>query len=181
MLVREDGRVAWESAVLVAVPELAAWTDPWRSGAVGESGLSLAEQVPPHVTVLVPWARVDDAAALERLAEVAGSLEPVEVGFTSAGVFPGGTVFLEPSPDLGPMVRAVLRAFPEFPPYDGDHPDPHPHLTVSSAGGAAVLAEVEAALAAGPPPPSVLVDHLHVYAPEADGVWRERDRVRLGR
>ena len=171
----------WESAVLVAVPEVAVWTDRWRSASMRESGRSLAEHVPPHVTVLVPWAKPDDAAALGRLAEVAGSLEPVEIGFGSAGLFPNGTVFLEPSPDLRPMVRAVLRAFPELPPYDGDHPDPHPHLTVSSAGGAAVLAEVEAALAAGPPPPRVWVDHLHVYAPDEQGIWRERDRVRLGR
>lgn len=178
---REDGVVAWESAVLVAVPELGAWTDRWRSVSMHESGRSLAEHVPPHITVLVPWASPDDADALERLATVAGSLEPVEVGFESAGVFPGGTVFLEPTPDLTPMVHGVLRAFPEFPAYGGDHPDPHPHLTLSADGGAEVLADVEAVLASGPPPPRVLIDHLHVYAPDEDGVWRERDRVRLGR
>lgn len=170
------------SAVLVAVPELAAWTDRWRSVSVHRSsGLSLAVQVPPHITVLVPWAVPDDSGALTRLAAVAGSLKPVEVGFGSAGAFPNGTVFLEPSPDLTPMLRAVATAFPEFPAYGGDHPDPHPHLTVSAEGGAEVLASVEAALASEPPPPRVLIDHLHVYAPGDDGVWRECDRVRLGR
>ena len=170
----------WESAVLVAVPEVAGWTDRWRSASMRESGRSLAEHVPPHITVLVPWAASDDADAVQRLAMVARTLEPVEVSFESAGVFPNGTVFLEPSPDLGPMVRAVLRAFPEFPAYGGQHPDPHPHLTLSSDGGAEVLADVEAALAAGPPPPRIRVDHLHVYAPDDEGIWRERDRVRLG-
>ena len=172
--------MGWESAVLVAVPELAAWTDRWRAASVDESGLALAEQVPPHVTVLVPWAPPGDPGARERLGAVAARLEAVEVGFTSAGVFSSGTVFLEPSPDLRPVLRAVAAAFPEYPAYGGDHPDPHPHLTVSTAGGAAVLAEVEAALASEAAPPRVLIDHLHVYAPDERGVWRERDRVRLG-
>ena len=178
---REDGSVAWESAVLVAVPELAAWTDGWRSASRDEKGLSLAAQVPPHITVLVPWASPDDPAARERLVGVAAALEPVEVGFESAGLFPNGTVYLKPSPDLTPMLRAVAAAFPEYPAYGGTIPDPHPHLTLSIAGGAEVLAEVEAALASEPALPRVLVDHLHVYAPGDDDVWRERDRVRLGR
>ena len=170
----------WTSAVLIALPSLAAYTDRWRTLSYDDlSDVPIAEQVPPHVTVLVPWARdPEDAEARVRLAHAVAGFGPVELSFGSAGLFSNGVVYLEPEPDLTGLVRAVIAAFPEFPAYGGGHPDPHPHVTVSARSGAAVLAEVEAALATEQPP-RVTVDHLGIYAPTADGVWHERGRVPL--
>jgi hypothetical protein len=169
----------WTSAVLISVRELAGYTDRWRTVSYDDlSDMPIADQVPPHVTVLVPWARdPDDAEARERLAGAVAGFGPV-LCFGSAGLFSNGVVYLEPEPDLTGLLRAVGTAFPEFPAYGGGHPDPRPHLTVSARGGVAVLADVEVALAIEQPP-RVPVDHLAIYAPTADGVWHERGRVPL--
>jgi 2'-5' RNA ligase len=173
----------WTSAVLIALPELTDYTDRWRTAWYDDlrPDVSIADQVPPHVTVLAPWAKDPaDAFALARLAATVGGFGRLDLRFETAGAFGNGVVFLQPEPIevLTGLLRAVAGAFPEFPPYGGDHPDPHPHVTVSARGGAEVLAEVEAALATEVPP-RVSVDHLGIYAPSADGVWRERGRVPL--
>lgn len=169
----------WTSAVLISLPSLAAYTDRWRTASHDDvSDLPIAEQAPPHVTVLVPWAHdPEDAEARVRLTEAVAGFGPVELSFGSAGLFSNGLVYLVPEPDLTGLLRAVTGAFPELPAYGG-HPDPYAHVTVSARGGATVLAEVEAALATEQPP-RVTVDHLGIYAPTADGVWHERGRVPL--
>jgi len=58
----------WRAAVLLALPELAGWTDRWRTASYSSSRpeLSIAERVPPHITVLVRWV-APDPGALDRL------------------------------------------------------------------------------------------------------------------
>ncbi len=85
----------------------------------------------------------------------------------------------EPHPGLSSLLAAVLAAFPEFPPYDGLHPEPTPHLTVSADGDERVLAEVRATLA-DTGPVEADVDRISVFARDVDDVWREHAAVPLG-
>lgn len=176
-----------ETAVLIALPELADYTDRWRSAsASGRPGVSLSRQIPPHATVLLPWAPLDDAEAFAdaaaRLAEAVDGSGPLELTFPTAEVFPdGGTVWLRPEPfdKVVDLVRTVLAAFPEYPPYGGLHPDPQPHVTVSFDGGTALLEEVRAAMRDSPPP-TARVEELTIWHDDlATGIWHPAASVSL--
>ncbi|TCO49187.1 2'-5' RNA ligase [Kribbella antiqua] len=172
------------TAVLITVPSLADYTDRWRSvsRSTARPQVPLTELIPPHVTVLVPWVVEPTSDDVRRLAEAVESFEPFELSFPTAGQFPNGTVWLRPEPfaQVVSLLYSVFQAFPECPPYGGEFPDPHPHLTISSAsqGGPAVLAEAQAALAAAPAP-SVLLSELGLWREDEQGVWRQFDAVPL--
>lgn len=169
------------TAILITMPEVAEYTHRWRSvsRSTARPQVPLTELIPPHVTVLVPWVAEPSAADVARLTEAVPSFEPFELSFPTAGQFPNGTVWLRPEPfdTVRELLLAVYEAFPECPPYGGEFPEPHPHLTISSAaqGGPGVVAE---AVAAGPAPTS-WVTELGLWQESAEGVWRQFDAVRL--
>ena len=90
--------------------------------------------VPAHISVLVPFmdpARVTSAvlaAAQEALSDVSS------FGFTlrRVGRFPA-TAYLAPEPPAPfvAMTASLVRRFPQFPPYGGEHAGVIPHLTVA--------------------------------------------------
>jgi 2'-5' RNA ligase len=173
------------TAILIAVPELAAFTDRWRSVSYSSARptMALSELIPPHVTVLVPWLQDPKPDKVHRLEEALAAIQPFDLSFSTAGQFPNGTTWLRPEPfdQVTGLIRTVLETFPECPPYGGEHPDPHPHLTISSSaqGGAQLLAEAEAALAAEEVP-SVHLDDLTIWREGDDGVWQLTGSVPLG-
>ncbi|WP_309234544.1 2'-5' RNA ligase family protein [Nocardia sp. XZ_19_385] len=158
------------TAILIAVPELADFTDRWRSVSYWSEcpGVPLTEIVPPHISVLVPWLAEPSARDVQRLRDAIADVDPFEIIFPAAGRFPNGTVWLRPEPfdRVRELLRSVFAAFPECPPYGGEFTEPHPHLTIAMPGqhSAGVLAEAEAALAVAPPP---------VFRFDALGLWRE--------
>jgi 2'-5' RNA ligase len=172
------------TAILITVPEVADYTHRWRSvsRSTARPHVPLTELIPPHVTVLVPWVMEPMSDDVRRLSEAVASYEPIELSFPTAGQFPNGTVWLRPEPfgAVQSLLSAVYTAFPECPPYGGEYPEPHPHLTISSAtqGGPAVLAEASEALVASPPPTSRLTE-LGLWREGEDGVWRQFDAVPL--
>lgn len=173
------------TAILITVPELAAYTDRWRS--VSRSMLrpqvSLTELIPPHVSVLVPWVAEPADADVERLSSVLAKVEPFELSFPTAGQFPNGTAWLRPEPfnTVRSLVLTVYEAFPECPPYGGEFLDPHPHLTIASSteGGPTVVAEAQAALAEEAAP-VVQLTEVGLWREGADSVWRQFGAVPLG-
>ncbi|MFK4082680.1 2'-5' RNA ligase family protein [Kribbella sp. NPDC020789] len=173
------------TAILITVPELAAYTRRWRSVSRSSARpqVPLDELIPPHVTVLVPWVAEPTADDADRLRAVARTVQPFELSFPTAGQFPNGTVWLRPEPfdTVQALLRAVFAAFPQCPPYGGEFPDAHPHLTISSSaqGGPAVLAEAQAALAAEPPP-AVQLTELGLWREDENGVWSQFGAVPLG-
>jgi 2'-5' RNA ligase len=173
------------TAILIAVPELAEFTDRWRSVSYSSARptMALSELVPPHVTVLVPWLADPQPEKVRRLEEALAAVQPFDLSFPTAGQFPGGATWLRPEPfdQVRDLIRTVLDTFPECPPYGGDHPDPHPHLSITSSahGGSQVLAEAEAALA-GSEIPSVHLDDLTIWREGDDGVWQLTGSVPLG-
>lgn len=173
------------TAILITAPELAPYTDRWRSvsRSTARPQVPLTELIPPHVTVLVPWVAEPTDTDVARLRSAVSSLQPFEVSFPTAGQFPNGTAWLKPEPfaQVRALLHAVIDAFPECPPYGGEFPDPQPHLTISSSaqGGPAVVAEANAALAAAPAP-SVWLTELEVWREDAAGVWSQIGAVPLG-
>lgn len=172
------------SGVIASLPELAAFTSPWRSTsyAPDHPTLPIERRFPPHVTVLTPFAAPDDAAAVARLRQVTERHASMQIVFSRVDQFgPGGAVWLVPEPVdaiLG-LVRDVIAAFPEHPPYEGLHPDPVPHLTVTTVGDAATLAQVRAALDQQGPL-TVQVHELGVWYRGDDGVWQLAATAPLG-
>lgn len=97
--------------------------------------------VPAHVTVLYPF--VPPAEVDQDVCEaVAGVIERFTAfDFTLGEVrrFPGGVVYLSPEP-AEPFVEitdALVRRWPDHPPYGGAYADVVPHLTVAAANGGA--------------------------------------------
>lgn len=173
------------TAILITVPELAAYTDRWRSVSYSSArpDVALTEVIPPHVTVLIPWLPEPSETDVQRLREAVATIEPFDLSFPTAGQFPNGTAWLRPEPydTVRALLRAVLAAFPECAPYNGEFPDPQPHLTISSSsqGGPTVVAEAREALAANPAPTIRLTD-LQLWRDDADGVWHQFGQVALG-
>jgi 2'-5' RNA ligase len=173
------------TAILITVPELADYTDRWRS--VSRTSMRpdvpLNELIPPHVTVLVPWAPEPTDADLDKVRAAVADVKPFELSFPAAGQFPNGTAWLRPEPfdEVVALIRKVAAAFPEYPPYNGEFPDPHPHLTISSSaqGGPAVVADAQAALAAEPAPVVTLTE-LGLWRDDEHGVWSQFGAVPLG-
>jgi 2'-5' RNA ligase len=174
------------TAILIAVPELTEFTDRWRSVSYSSArpDLALSELVPPHVTVLVPWVRDPKPKDVQRLEDAIADVQPFELSFPTAGQFPDGLAWLRPEPfdQVEELVRRVLATFPECPPYGGKHPDPHPHLTISSSaqGGPGVVAEAQAALSSAEEVPTVRLDDLTLWREGDDGVWQLTGSVPLG-
>mgnify|MGYP000924049831 FL=1 len=91
-----------------------------------------------HVTVLGPWVREPTPADLAVIAQIAARTDPFDYVLARTGVFPNGIIHLLPDPD-GPfrsLTRAVGDRFPDHPPYDGQFPDPVPHVTLDAVGPA---------------------------------------------
>lgn len=90
--------------------------------------------VPAHVTVLHPFTPTVDGVIAAQLAEVCARLEPFDAELSSVGRFPGGVVWLRPTPHerFVAMLVAVQQAFPHWRPYGGTYDEPVPHLTVAS-------------------------------------------------
>jgi hypothetical protein len=91
--------------------------------------------VPAHVTALYPWVQpplTDDV--LENCARLVRGFGPISMQFRQVATFPVGVVYLVPEPDarLRELTRLLVKAYPQCPPYGGAHPDPQPHLTVTT-------------------------------------------------
>lgn len=173
------------TAILIAVPELTEFTDRWRSVSYSSARptAALTELVPPHVTVLVPWLRDPRPEHVQRLEDAVADIEPFDLTFSTAGQFANGTAWLRPEPfdQIRELVATVLAAFPECPPYGGQFPDPHPHLTIASSaqGTPAVVAEAQAALETEELP-AIRLDDLSIWREGDDGIWQLTGAVALG-
>lgn len=107
---------------------------------------TVALGVPAHITLLVPFmdpALITDEV-LARARRVLQCTAPFSFVLGKVERFPE-TAYLAPEPTAPfiEMTRALVKEFPDFPPYDGAHDDIVPHLSV--AHGNALHAE-EAAI-----------------------------------
>ncbi len=155
------------TALVVLVPEL-------------EPLVGSLEGMPPHVTLVYPFA--DDASAARLIAEIELSLvpfAPFTVSFAAIRRWPE-TLYLEPEPaaPFAAMTKVIVTAFPDFPPYGGAYDEVVPHLTVAH-GEAGRFDAVEARLAPALPV-EVRVERVWLMAQDS-GSWRRQTAFPLDR
>jgi 2'-5' RNA ligase len=173
-----------QTALIVAVPAESLVDDFRRRHAAHafERGL------PPHVTVLYPFA---PASSIDNL--VHGELEAHFSAFasfaaelTEVGQFET-TIWLAPSPRsrFVDLLTATHARFPDFPPYGGEVTEPEPHLTVAelghgSDGGVEQVAELARLTLEPQLPFRFFVGAVTLIEEQGDGNWRESRRYELG-
>ncbi len=92
-----------------------------------------ARGIPFHLTVLYPFAPPDEVdALLPPLEQVLARHTPFALELAGVGEWPG-VVYADPEPSelLRALLHDVWGALPAFPPYQGEHDDPHPHATIA--------------------------------------------------
>lgn len=126
--------------------------------------VGVANDLPPHVTVLYPAPR-----DVEAITQVLAPFDQFEVTFTRLDRFPG-ILWLAPEPadPFVVMTEAMVARFPSYPPYGGVYPAIIPHLTIAQASLDDVAMQVEPLL-----PLQSRVESVVLYA-SADGRhWHE--------
>jgi len=105
--------------------------------------------MPAHVTVLYPFAPVDEVGDGE-LAAIFARAGPFDYVLRRLDEFPGGLAYLAPEPrePFVELSRLVVGRFPSYPPYDGEFEldELVPHVTVVATEDEAVLADVRASV-----------------------------------
>jgi hypothetical protein len=170
------------SALVVVVNELATAIDRWRLPTVR----SAAAGAPAHVTALSPW-RSSPVSQLDvmKLATVVATIPAMTLTFDRLDRFPKGVLFLSlieaSTAAVRDLTRTLLRHYPECVPYGGEHPDPHPHLTVACGTNAEldiIEAEVEPAIS-GRLPFTVCRDEVEIIELQTSGRWLRTHRLPL--
>ena len=108
--------------------------------------------VPAHITLLVPFMTpaLITAEVLERARQALDRTPSFAFALREVGRFPG-TAYLAPQPATPfiDITRALVKTFPDFPPYGGEHQGIVPHLTVAHGNASdadAAAAELQSRL-----------------------------------
>lgn len=170
-----DEKIA--SAVYLPLPALDPLVGPWRRR-FDPSG---TQGVPPHITLLYPFlppAELDDSV-VDALRALFGELGgPGRIRFEQVALS-GGLVHLAPAQDgwFRAATQAIVRRWPQCPPYRGKHGDPLPHVTIGYGDPPPPFQEIAGAIEPALP--------LILPAPEAHlavlggGIWTLRARLPL--
>jgi 2'-5' RNA ligase len=130
--------------VIVAVPEAEPAVGEFRARHDRAAGWG----VPAHVTVLYPFVAPEllTPAVLADLAAAIGSVPRFDVVFDRLSWFGDRVLWAAPSSADGflALIAAVRARFPERLPYDGEHLEAVPHLTIGHDAPVEVLRAVEA-------------------------------------
>jgi hypothetical protein len=127
------------SAVHIPVPELEPVVRPRLERRDPEAVPADPDDTVAHITLLGPF--VDLAGltdgVLDELGRFFADVTAFDFRLTGIHRFPGGTVYLSPSPaaPFRHLTHELSRLFPEHPPYGGAFDDVVPHLTVPMPDG----------------------------------------------
>lgn len=142
----QAARSGGETAFVVLVPE----AEPRVAALRARCDPVAALGVPAHITLLYPFlppARVQ-RGVLRRAAAAIARQRAFDFRLAAPGEFPGvAWLGPEPAEPFIALTRALVRAFPDWPPYGGAHAEIVPHLTVAH-GGEDELSTVRATLIA---------------------------------
>ena len=122
------------SGLIVTVPQAEPAVSAWRSQLDPMAALG----IPAHLTVLFPFvppAGIDEATRTT-LRELLSSVTTFDFSLVATRWFADTVLWLAPDPDapFRVLTQAVADAFPAYPPYGGQFPDPVPHLTIADRG-----------------------------------------------
>ncbi len=147
---------------------------------------SVARQIPPHITVLFPFARAAavDVPLLSAVASHFSGFVSFEAELAEVGRF-DDYVWLAPRPRhrFVDLIRATCARYPQYPPYEDASIGPEPHLTIAAVDRPE--AAVELAALAGREldahlPFTFTVDGVSLFEERGDGTWREQVAFPLG-
>jgi len=124
---------AANSAIVILVPEAEACVGGFRA----RHDPSAVAGMPAHVTLLYPFiapAMLDEEQRDALKVCVAG-FRPFAFSLSEVCRFPSHLLYLAPEPAnaFRELTMAIWKAFPDYPPYGGRHPDIVPHLSVAQA------------------------------------------------
>lgn len=170
-----------ESAFVVRVPE----AEPWVGTLRERFDASVKLAVPAHITVLAPFmspGRIT-RAVLRRIHQALSEVPAFTFTLGRVQRFPA-TAYLAPEP-AAPFValtQSLVRRFPEYPPFRGEHESIVPHLTVAHGSASqATLAAAELAAAMQVHGPIACSCASVVLLENSSGVWREMHAFTLPR
>ena len=119
------------STVIVPVLEASAAVDRWREQTCNDKP---SIGVPAHITLIFPFVPATrlDQQTVGSLEEIIRETAPFEFELRDAARFPT-TLFLVPDPSaaFARLTEAIVRQFPDYPPYGGAFDTIVPHLTVA--------------------------------------------------
>jgi 2'-5' RNA ligase len=157
------------TALIVAVPE----AEPHVAALRQAHDSSAPLDVPAHITILYPFAP-PEAVDEETLAGLIASHPAFSFELATVEHFGDAVTYLAPVPaePFSRLTRTIAARWPEYPPYEGAHEDPTPHLTVGECRLELVL-------------PLPLLCHAHevllLEEEEPGGRFRVRRRLPLDR
>jgi 2'-5' RNA ligase len=169
-----------ETALICRVPEAERYIAHYRQ----RFDPSARRGVPAHVTILYPFLpseEIDDAVLAE-LHVIARKVHRFRYRLKEPRRFPVA-VYLAPDPDesFNELTRAVVRAFPGYPPYGGKFETVTPHVTVAH-GDNPLLCEIEVELRIALPPSAGIVAHCTelLLIEDSTGNWEVMQEFPLG-
>ncbi len=119
-----------QSALIIEVPEAEPAVQRYRERLDANAPLG----IPAHITVLSPFMPPEmiDTSVLSQLGQLFAEVSRFQFRLDRTDWFSDRVLWLAPG-DPGPfrsLTQRVFRAFPAFPPFEGQHDDVVPHLTV---------------------------------------------------
>lgn len=174
------GMNATESAVIVTVPPAEEVVGKHRAELDQAAGWG----VPAHVTVVYPFMPPADLGdrVIETLARAIATVPRFEATWSKTGWFGTDVLWLAPEPAdrFNALTEAVVKAFPDFPPYGGEHDVVIPHLTVGHGVDADVLRDVEQHLLPHLPIGMQVTSAALWWGSPSAGSWRRVAELPLG-
>ncbi len=129
-----------ESSIDLQFPDLTRLFSPWRDA-------NAAKGIPPHVSLLYPWRTPPlDHRDIDAVRTIIATCAAFPITFSAIGRFPIERVLylkIEDNIPLRTLMSAIHVAFPETPPYRGEHREVIPHLTIAIAGNDFELDQLE--------------------------------------
>jgi 2'-5' RNA ligase len=170
-----------ETALICRVPEAERYIAHYRQ----RFDPSARRNVPAHVTILYPFMAppLVDAGVLAALQGVADAVPCFNYRMAKTQRFPVA-LYLEPEPD-GPfsaLIQGVVRAFPDYPPFEGKFATVVPHVTVAH-GDEPLLCEIEVELRIALPAGGGIAARCTelVLIENSSGRWEQMHTFALGR
>lgn len=167
------------SALIVKTPEAEAMVGSLRTRFDVTSKLG----VPAHITILFPFMPPElvTSEVLERLRGVFATVPAFSYTLDSVGRFET-TTYLVPTPaePFIALTSGVVKEFPEFPPYGGQHTGVTPHLTVAHGDAkSAAIAATELTTVMRAHPPILCQCNAVTMLENSSGRWRESHAFEL--
>jgi hypothetical protein len=173
---------AAQSALLIEVGAAEPFVGSWRLAhdPVASRG------IPAHITALFPFKppALLDAPCQEMVARIVHGIPALSFHLTALEEFPDA-LWLKPEPTapFNALTRALVDAFPDYPPYGGRHTTVIPHLTIAMATEAEQRAQLRAQFS--PTLDRILPLAVHaadvaLYVSDEARIWRRVASFPLG-